>query len=60
MKTLTATPNYSARTFTIRKGTDTKFRTNKMSKIEFEENLMNTQSDWQNFLKISQNYYSVK
>jgi hypothetical protein len=57
---ITTTPNYSARTFTIRKGTESKYRTNKMSKIEFEENLMNTEKDWQNFLNVSQDYYLVK
>lgn len=62
-RTLTATPNYSARTFTLRvkyvDGTTTKYRTTQMNKEEFESNLYNTENDWFQFLK-SENYYKVK
>ena len=51
-------PNFSARTFTI--VTDGgKYRTYKMGKDEFNNNLFNTGNDWQNFLK-SDDYYTVK
>ena len=63
MKTITATPNYKNRTFTIRtfiKGKlNNKYRTIKLSKAEFESELNNTENDWSNFLK-SNNYYLVK
>ena len=63
MKTITATPNYTNRTFTIRIYINGKFyfkyRTIQMSKKEFEAELNNTQNDWSNFLK-SNDYYLVK
>ena len=31
-----------------------------MSKDEFDEAEMNTESDWENFLKTSQDYFVVK
>lgn len=52
-------PNLSKRTFTIYKN-GSKFRTCKMLKHEFEDNLNNTLNDWQNFLKNSNNYFLVK
>jgi hypothetical protein len=60
METLTITPNHAKRRFTIRTNKGNKYRTNKMSKVEFEENLLNTQNDWQNFLDTSQDYYKTK
>ena len=63
MKTITATPNYKNRTFTIRtfiKGKlNNKYRTIQMSKKEFEAELNNTQNDWSHFLK-SNYYYLLK
>ena len=55
----TAKPNYSKQTFTIRKGAS-KYRTNQMTKEEFNENVWNTSSDWNNFLKTSLYYHQVK
>ena len=58
------TPNYSKRTFTIRKiwedGTITKYRTYPTNKNEFEMDLNNTENDWKQFLSNSNEYYSVK
>jgi hypothetical protein len=58
------TPNYSKRTFTIRcyypDGTILKYRTNVMSREEFENEEMNTSQDWENFLKYSNEYYALK
>jgi hypothetical protein len=50
------TPNYSKRTFTIRKN-GIKYRTGKFSIDEFEELEMNTNNDWVNWMK-RENYYS--
>ena len=50
--------NYSKRTFTIKTDSAT-FRTFKMTKEEFNENLYNTANDWNQFLK-SDDYYKVK
>lgn len=63
-ETIKATPNYSARTFTIRvdyhiDGIKTKYRTLPMSVEEFESSLHHTQNDWKYFLK-SDDYYIVK
>ena len=62
-RTLTATPNYSARTFTLRikyaDGSMIKYRTIQMNKEDFESDLYNTENDWFQFLK-SDNYYKVK
>lgn len=58
---ITATANYSAQTFTIRK-TDgefkSKYRTIRLSKDEFNSCLHNTENDWKQFLK-SDDYYVV-
>lgn len=60
---LTATPNYSARTFTLRvayaDGSTSKYRTYRTSKSEFEQDLNNTENDWFYFLK-SDSYYRVQ
>ena len=62
-ETIKATPNHSARTFTIRTYIDgkmlTKYRTNVLSKDEFDSEEMNTENDWKQFLK-SDDYYVVK
>ena len=50
MGTLIATPNYKARTFTIRKN-GSKYRTGSFSKQHFEEMLENTESDWNDYLR---------
>jgi hypothetical protein len=59
---LTATPNYSKKTFTIRKyyddGTILKYRTIQLSPEDFENELMNTKNDWINFLR-SEDYYRI-
>jgi hypothetical protein len=55
-----ATPNFSKRTFTIRKYFKNellvKYRTSKMTKEEFESEEMNTQKDWENFLRYGDYY----
>ena len=63
MKTITATPNYKNRTFTIRTFVNgelnNKYRTFQMSREEFDAKLNNTENDWSQFLK-SNDYYLVK
>jgi hypothetical protein len=57
-----ATPNYSKRTFTIRrlwvdggkKELYSKYRTTKMSKDDFESSLYNTENDWHHFLRANE------
>ena len=55
--------NQSKRTFTIREYFNgklfAKYRTFAMTQQEFDEEEMNTQSDWRQFLK-SDDYYVVK
>ena len=62
-RTIKATANQSKKTFTIRcyypDGTILKYRTNVMSKEEFQSCEYNTQNDWEQFLK-SDDYYRVK
>jgi CRISPR/Cas system CSM-associated protein Csm4 (group 5 of RAMP superfamily) len=57
------TPNYSKRTFTIRKnysdGQKVKYRTIQFNQDEFNSELMNTENDWKQFLK-SNDYYRVR
>ena len=58
---ITATANYSARTFTIRKsclGYSVKYRTNKLTKEDFYNCIYNTERDWKQFLK-SDDYYII-
>ena len=59
MKTLTVTANHSKRTFTIRTD-NAKYRTCKFTKEEFEENDLNTQGDWEYFLRTEDFYSLVK
>lgn len=58
MKTITATPNKTKLTFTIRKFENgkvySKYRTMPMSKEEFDDNTFNTLNDWQQFLNNNQ------
>lgn len=60
---LKATPNYSARTFTIRKYIEgklfAKYRTSKLSAKEFDSCEMQTQNDWKYFLRTNE-YHTVK
>jgi hypothetical protein len=60
VQTIKATPNYSKRTFTIRKYIEgqlfAKYRTIKMGKEDFDCENMNTENDWKQFLK-SDEYY---
>ena len=59
---LKATPNYSRRTFTIRKyyrdGTITKVRTGQFSQTEFNDLLLNDEMDWQFWLS-NVDYYTI-
>jgi hypothetical protein len=61
-KNITATPNYSKRTFTLRCSDNgvnyAKYRTTVMTQEEFAETLWNTQNDWEQFLKCD-DYYKV-
>ena len=57
--TISATPNHSARTFTLRTDTGFKYRTIKLSQEEFNSCLSNTNNDWKQFLK-SDDYYIVR
>lgn len=64
MKTITGieikiSANKSKRTFTIRKEFF-KFRTDRMSREDFESNYYNTANDWQDFLKYSNSYQLIK
>jgi len=52
-------PNFSKKVFTIKTEAAT-YRTYKLSGREFDENLFNSGNDWQNFLKTSQDYFSIK
>lgn len=63
MRKIKATPNHSARTFTLRvtysDGTkQIKYRTVRMNRDEFQSCLNNTENDWAQFLK-SSDYYLI-
>ena len=62
-ETITVTSNQSKRTFTIRKyeygKLYSKYKTSAMTPEEFEEEEMNTEKDWDNFLNNSGNYYKI-
>jgi hypothetical protein len=51
--------NQGRKHFTIVKN-GTRYRTNRLSRDEFEEMEMNTPKDWLNFLASSQNYFKVE
>lgn len=64
MRTITGreikvSPNHSAKTFTIRTESG-KYRTNRMSKDEFYDNIHNTGNDWQEYLNGAGSYYKIK
>lgn len=63
--TIKATPNYSKKTFTIRKywedGEKVKYRTLPMNEQDFEEAEFYTSDNWKSFLKNEEgSYYEVK
>ena len=51
--------NVSKKHYTIKTSGGT-FRTNRMSRQEFESNENNTGNDWQAFLNCSNDYYKVR
>lgn len=62
-ETITATANQSKRTFTLRTfdehgNVTAKYRTYKMTQEEFENEEMNTEKDWKQFLK-TDDYYKI-
>ena len=63
METLKVKSNQAKRTFTIRKYIDgvlfAKYRTNPVSREEFESDENNTERDWAHFLRTSNDYYKV-
>ena len=64
MKTIKATSNHKNRTFTIRTYYNgklaNKYRTIRMDHEEFASCLYNTENDWSQFLRKSQDYSVVK
>lgn len=62
-QTISATANYSKRTFTIRRYDNgkcyAKYRTTTMPQSEFEEATAYTENDWLHFLRTG-DYYKVK
>lgn len=64
MKTIQATANHKKRTFTIRTYYNgkiaNKYRTIRMDHEEFESCLNNTERDWDQFLRKTQDYSPVK
>jgi hypothetical protein len=52
-------PNFSKKVFTI-KTDSAMYKTYKLPKNEFDDNLFNNGNDWQNFLKTSQDYFAIK
>lgn len=63
MEKIEVKSNQSKKTFTIIKtfedGTKVKYRTTPLNSHEFEEMEYNTEKDWKNFLRTSQDYFSV-
>ena len=59
-----ATPNESRRTFTIRRFVDgkmdSKYRTSRMSKYDFDSFKNNTSFDWYCFLRTNDEYQVIK
>tara|TARA_R100001244_G_C5152390_1_gene129858 strand:- start:354 stop:557 length:204 start_codon:yes stop_codon:yes gene_type:complete len=62
-ETIEVTANQSKRTFTIRKtysdGSKVKYRTIQMNQSEFDSEEMNTENDWKQFLRATNDYYTV-
>ncbi len=56
-RTITATPNHSAKTFTLRTSNGSKYRTIKQA--DFKQMLYMTSNDWEQFLKTDE-YYKIK
>lgn len=52
-------PNFSKKVFTI-KTDGTTYKTYKLPENEFNYNLFNNASEWQNFLGTSQDYFAIK
>ena len=63
METLKVKANQAKRTFTIRKYIDgvlfAKYRTYPVSREDFESDENNTERDWADFLRTSNDYYKV-
>ena len=63
METIKVTLNKSKKVFTIKKYINNKllvkYKTLPMSDHEINEEEMNTENDWKNFLKNSGNYYRI-
>ena len=64
METIKATPNYSKKTFTIRKFEGkklvSKFKTFALDSENFSTGLYMTTNDWKFFLRNNQNYKLIK
>lgn len=65
MTTINATPNYSKRTFTLRKYDEkgnfiAKYRTLPMTQYDFDDNEYNGSEDWTHFLRTSNEYITIK
>lgn len=62
-ETIEVKANQSARTFTIRKtysdGSKVKYRTIPMSQEEFDSEESNTENDWKQFLRATNDYCTV-
>lgn len=58
-RTILVRPNFSKRVFTI-KTESGKYKTYKLDKITFNENLFNTGNDWQNYLRSSPDIFAIK
>lgn len=58
-RTILVRPNFSKRVFTI-KTESAKYKTYKLSRPEFDENLFNTGNDWQNYLRTSSDIFVIK
>jgi hypothetical protein len=58
-RTILVRPNFSKRVFTIQTESAT-YKTYKLSRPEFDENLFNTGNDWQNYLRTSQDIFVIK
>lgn len=54
-----ATPNHKTRTFRIVKN-GIKYRTNQQNAVDFAAMQLFTANDWQQWLNVSGDYYSVK
>jgi len=55
-RTISVRPNHNKRTFTIKTGEGSRYRTTKMNRAEFKSCLYNTGNDWNQFLKTNDYY----